>query len=122
MADNYLERKYEEWKSGKPAVRRTAPSLDSLMKKAAEDPEEDTSYKVKQAQLDAIVRSAAMLEDGVSFQSDESSSTVSCEAGSEASLGAAQLAIRLKAAELKLHAAVLEACSFSCKVKIFKPL
>ena len=122
MADNYLERKYEEWKSGKPAVRRTAPSLDSLMKKAAEDSEEDTSYKVKQAQLDAIVRSAAILEDGVSFQSDESSSTVSCKAESEVSLGAAQLAIRLKAAELKLHAKVQEAGLFSCKMKIFKPL
>ena len=122
MADNYLEKKYEEWKNGKPAVRRTSPSLESLIRKCNESHEPDSSYIVKQAQLDAIVRAADGLGYGSVFTADESSSTIAVEQSDPVKLGESALAIRLKAAELKLTATLAKAGETSLEFLITKSL
>lgn len=122
MADNYLEKKYEEWKNGKPSVRRTSPSLESLIKKCRETGDRDESYQVKQAQLDAIVRAAGELGYGSAFTTDESLSAIRVENADTLELGECALAIRLKAAELKLCAKVVKAGSHSLEFLITKNL
>lgn len=96
MADNYLEKKQEALRSGASVYVRNTPSLDTLIRRvggAAADP----TYEVKQAQLDAMARSALLYspETSVRTDADASSLTFSGE-------GAAQAAVvaRLKAAEL----------------------
>lgn len=71
MADNFLEKRYAELQSGKPAIRRSTPSLDTLLKKAATPQESAPDYTVKQAQLDAIVRSMSLLGHPFSFETSE---------------------------------------------------
>lgn len=111
MADNYLEKKYEELKRGKPVVRRSTPSLDTLFKRLASAADIDLSYTVKQAQLDALVRSAGRLGDDCVFETFETSANsaaivrISCPCGPW-SLAQAVLAVRLKAAELGLDSSV----------------
>lgn len=122
MADNYLEKKYEEWKKGKPAVRRTSPSLESLIKKCNESREADLSYIVKQAQLDAIVRAAEGLGYGSVLTADESRAVVSVEQQDPLKLGETALVIKLKAAELKLHAEMAEVGNASLEFLITKSL
>ncbi len=122
MADNYLEKKYEEWKNGKPSVRRTSPSLESLIKKCRETGERDESYQVKQAQLDAIVRAAGELGYGSVFTTDESLTAIRVENPSPLELGECALAIRLKAAELKLSATVANTGEYSLEFLITKSL
>lgn len=109
MADNYLEKKYEELRQGRPVLRRNTPSLDSMLKKIGrEGMTPDPSYVVKQAQLDAVVRSASLVGEGLSFETFETSDgnapsyvkAVTFDSG--VLLGQAILAIRLKAAELGL--------------------
>ena len=59
MADNYLEKRYEEvFSSGSkaPAHRRGGVSVESLMKRTRTCRKYDTTYEVMQAQLEAIVR------------------------------------------------------------------
>ena len=122
MADNYLEKKYEEWKNGKPAIRRTSPSLESLIKKCGESGGQDPSYTVKQAQLDAIVRAAEGLGYGSVFTSDESRATIRIEQPDPVKLGESALAVRLKAAELRLHATLSDAGDKSLEFQISKVL
>lgn len=111
MADNYLEKKYEELRHGKPVIRRNTPSLDTLLRKVGEDADIDTGYLVKQAQLDAIVRSAGFLGGLFVFETceaaaDSSASVrITCQ-GSSFLLGQIVMAVRLKAAELGLDSAV----------------
>ena len=118
MADNYLEKKYEEWKKGKPAIRRTSPSLESLIKKCGESGVPDSSYTVKQAQLNAIVHAAEELGYGSMFTSDESRATIRIEQPDPVKLGESALAVRLKAAELRLHATLSEADDKSLEFQI----
>lgn len=106
MADNYLEKKYEEWKNGKPAVRRTAPSLETLLKRLGEPSGPDPDYTVKQAQLDAITRAASLVSPHLALSSSERDATVSVSSGDPVLVGEAVLAIRLKAAELRLCAVI----------------
>lgn len=111
MADNYLEKKYESLQQGRPVYRKTVPSLDSLLRAcAAGGISEPSSYKVKMAQLQAMVRSASELDldicgecsetdlgPGVitlSFQGDLHSGSIET--------GEYLLAMKLKAAELGL--------------------
>lgn len=108
MADNYLEKRYAELQQGKPVVRRNTPSLDSLLKKVASPSNTDSGYIVKQAQLDAIVRSASRLGFPCAFESCETTPCsaafiriVSDEADDFIS-GEMMLAAGLKAAELGL--------------------
>lgn len=110
MADNYLEKKYEELQHGKSVVRRSTPSLDSLLKRLVAAGEPSTEYLIKQAQLDAMVRSASMLGGSLVFETSETVAgekpacvRVSAESGSAPALGEAVLALRLKAAELHLE-------------------
>ncbi|MDO5442471.1 MAG: hypothetical protein Q4G10_02245 [Bacteroidia bacterium] len=122
MADNYLEKKYEEWKNGKPTVRRSTPSLEALIKQAAASGTADSSYIVKQAQLDAIIRTASELGYNSSFATDEDSATVKVFETDKIKLGEIILAIRLKAAELKLMASVQTMDAICSVIKISKAL
>ena len=78
MADNYLEKRSEELSRGKTVIRRSNPSLDSLLKSLGTKVS-DPSYVVKQAQLDALVRSASLLGADATFRTDEASATISLE-------------------------------------------
>ena len=109
MADNYLEKRSEELSRGKTVIRRSNPSLDSLLKSLGTKVS-DPSYVVKQAQLDALVRSAALLGTDADFSSDEASATVSLECGDLFTAGQCLLALRLKAAELSLGSRLVSLC------------
>ena len=111
MADNYLEKKYEEWKNGKPAVKRTVPSLETLLKRLGESSGPDPQYTVKQAQIDAIIRTGKLVDDSLTFTSDEETSTVSVTGKGPFTLGQAVMAMKLKAAELRLHAEIIQSPS-----------
>lgn len=104
MADNYLEKKYDEYLHGKSVIRRANPSLDTLLGKVAGPQERtDEGYAVKQAQLDAVMRSASMLGLDAELSSDERGGRILLRGRSPEELGALTLAARLKAAELGLH-------------------
>lgn len=109
MADNYLEKRSEELSRGKTVIRKSNPSLDSLLKSLGTNVS-DPSYVVKQAQLDALVRSAALLGTDAGFSSDEASATVSLECGDLFTAGQCLLALRLKAAELRLGSRLESLC------------
>ena len=48
MADNYLEKKYDEFLHGKNVVRKVNPTLDGLLGRlAGENMVEDSGYLVK---------------------------------------------------------------------------
>ena len=113
MADNYLERKYDEYLHGRNVVRKVNPTLDGLLgrlaaeNRAAENRDAgnvaaESGYLVKQAQLDAVMRSASMLGLAVEMTSDEARAEISLRGTSAFALGQAALACRLKAAELHL--------------------
>ena len=113
MADNYLEKKYEELQHGRAVVRRSTPSLDSLMKSLSGAGEPSSEYAVKQAQLDAMVHTASIPGGRVSFHTAETVPgespafvRVSASGDAAADLGEAVLALRLKAAELHLETRV----------------
>ena len=104
MADNYLEKKYDEYLHGKNIIRRANPSLDSLLSRVSGQQEQTApDYRVKQAQLDAVIRSAERLGLDAEFSSDEGRGLVSIRCSTPEDLGALVLAARLKAAELGLH-------------------
>ena len=108
MADNYLEKKYDEFLHGKSVVRKVNPTLDGLLGRlAAENKAEDSGYLVKQAQLDAVVRSASLLALDVEFETDETRAEIRLHSNSAFALGQATLACRLKAAELHLSTSFL---------------
>ena len=108
MADNYLEKKYDEFLHGKSVVRKVNPTLDGLLGRlAAENKAEDSGYLVKQAQLDAVVRSASLLALDVEFETDETRAEIRLRSTSAFALGQATLACRLKAAELHLATSLL---------------
>lgn len=106
MADNYIEDKLEKLGSSRPVIRHVNASLDSLLKEAGSAytsvPE---GYVVKQAQSDAMIFSARRL--GIPFTAscpDPSTIRICC--ADMLSLGEIVLAVRLKAAEMKLRASV----------------
>ena len=123
MADNYLEKRSEELSRGKTVIRRSNPSLDSLLK-SLETKVSDHSYVVKQAQLDALVRSASLLGADVTFRTDEASATISLECPDPLTAGECLLALRLKAAELKLGSRIDSLCDkdgkFSAVLSLFR--
>lgn len=107
MADNYLEKQMDAWRSGKTVIRKSNPSLDSLLRRLGEPASGGDA--VKSAQLEAICRSAMLLECSrqFSFSCDEQKELIIIHgmSGSRQALldlGQALLAIRLKAAELGL--------------------
>ena len=124
MADNYLEKRSEELSRGKTVIRRANPSLDSLLKSLDTREASDPSYVVKQAQLDALVRSASLLGADATFRTDEASATVSLECPDPLTAGECLLALRLKAAELKLGSRIDSLCDkdgkFSAVLSLFR--
>ena len=123
MADNYLEKRSEELSRGKTVIRRSNPSLDSLLKSLGTKVS-DPSYVVKQAQLDALVRSASLLGADATFRTDEASATISLECPNPLTAGECLLALRLKAAELKLGSRIDSLCDkdgkFSAVLSLFR--
>lgn len=109
MADNYLEKRSEELSRGKTVIRKSNPSLDSLLKSLGTKVS-DPSYVVKQAQLDALVRSASLLGADATFTADEASASIRLECGDPLTAGECLLALRLKAAELKLGSRIDSLC------------
>ena len=107
MADNYLEKKYEEYLHGRSVIRRANPSLDSLLDFISQGGgAAESDYAVKQAQLDAAVRSAEKLGVEAEISTDEAAAEIRLRCNSPFSLGQLVLAARLKAAELKLRSEV----------------
>lgn len=123
MADNYLEKRSEELSRGKTVIRRSNPSLDSLLKSLGTKVS-DPSYVVKQAQLDALVRSASLLGADATFRTDEASASIRLECGDPLTAGECLLALRLKAAELKLGSRIDSLCDkdgkFSAVLSLFR--
>lgn len=123
MADNYLEKRSEELSRGKTVIRRSNPSLDSLLKSLGTNVY-DPSYVVKQAQLDALVRSASLLGADATFRTDEASATISLECPDPLTAGECLLALRLKAAELKLGSRIDSLCDkdgkFTALLSLFR--
>ena len=123
MADNYLEKRSEELSRGKTVIRKSNPSLDSLLKSLGTNIS-DPSYVVKQAQLDALVRSASLLGADATFRTDEASATISLECPDPLTAGECLLALRLKAAELKLGSRIDSLCDkdgkFSAVLSLFR--
>ena len=123
MADNYLEKRSEELSRGKTVIRKSNPSLDSLLKSLGTKVS-DPSYVVKQAQLDALVRSASLLGADATFRTDEASATISLECPNPLTAGECLLALRLKAAELKLGSRIDSLCDkdgkFSAVLSLFR--
>ena len=123
MADNYLEKRSEELSRGKTVIRKSNPSLDSLLKSLGTKAS-DPSYVVKQAQLDALVRSASLLGADATFRTDEASATISLECPDPLTAGECLLALRLKAAELKLGSRIDSLCDkdgkFSAVLSLFR--
>ncbi len=58
MADNYLEKRYDEvfGRQAKTVIRKTNPSLETMLLKNRSHRAYDQSYEVKRLQLEAIVR------------------------------------------------------------------
>lgn len=103
MADNYLEKKYEDLRNGRNIIKRVNPSLDSLLSRTAVSASaSDPSYKVRKAQLDAMLGSAARLGYDCEARCDESKGELFISCKDSVCLGRLCLAAELKAAELKL--------------------
>ena len=100
MADNYLEKKFEDLRSGRPVIRKAGRSLDSLLGDAASPPAgEDAGYRVDRAQTGAAVASARRL--GFEFSSEMPDGDL---------------------AELHLHAEVdLSSSGDAASLRIFRP-
>ena len=123
MADNYLEKKYEQLRQGRPVIRRVNPSLDSLLTAAASSVQEDPSYSVGEVQLKAAEASARRL--GIEFTgiirgTDPAVMEIRC--GNMFELGQVLTAFRLKLAELHLHAETHPlADGAGVRLKVFRP-
>ena len=104
MADNYLEKKEAALRSGAPVYVRNTPSLDTLLRRI-EGPQTEPGYIVKQAQLNAMRRSALAYSPDAIISCEASISVMSVTGNGAA--GAAAVA-RLKAAELGLKSAIEE--------------
>jgi len=64
MADNYLEKRYDEvfgHEAGKSVVRKSSPSLETLMHRNRSYRAYDQSYEVMEAQLMAMVRTNTLI-------------------------------------------------------------
>ena len=108
MADNYLEKKYEDFqKSRNVTIRKVNPSLDSLISKnACPQTATETDYKVKKAQMDAMLATAGRLGIDFSGCSDEGAASLTINCRDSFSLGRVCLAAELKAIELRLSTKV----------------
>jgi len=123
MADNFLEKQYEKWREGgRSAVKRDVPSLEALLARVSQpEGQADTSYILKQAQLDAIERAVRKIPGAemLDVESSESDGSLTVSSADEALLGAAAMVARLKAAELHLRARVVTMPGY-CTIELYK--
>lgn len=68
MADNYLERRQEELAQQKKTVRRSNPSLDSLLKRNRSYRGYDSSRKVSEDELRKLVSVTTLVASGMNRQ------------------------------------------------------
>ena len=121
MADNYLEKKMEEFRSGKKAIRRPSASLESLLTNLAGSDAGGAGgaagggagAAVMPAQVDAVVRAGKRIPEAAAFrfEVDESSALIRVLGPSSPrryvfEAGEVLLAMRLKASELHLRSSV----------------
>jgi len=68
MADNYLERRQEELAQQKTIVRRSSPSLDSLLKRNRSYRGYDSARKVSEEELRELVSVTTLVASGMNRQ------------------------------------------------------
>ena len=68
MADNYLERRQEELAQQKKVVRRSSPSLDSLIKCNRSYRGYDSARKVSEEELRELVSVTTLVASGMNRQ------------------------------------------------------
>ena len=68
MADNYLERRQQELQQKRPVIKRSAPSLDSLLKKNRSYRGFDQRHEVSEDELKRIVAVSTLVASGLNKQ------------------------------------------------------
>lgn len=68
MADNYLERRQQELQEKRPVIKRSAPSLDSLLKKNRSYRGFDQRHEVSEDELKQIVAVSTLVASGMNKQ------------------------------------------------------
>lgn len=68
MADNYLERRQQELQQKRPVIKRSAPSLDSLLKKNRSYRGFDQRHEVSEDELKQIVAASTLVASGMNKQ------------------------------------------------------
>lgn len=68
MADNYLERRQQELQEKRPVIKRSAPSLDSLLKKNRSYRGFDQRHEVSEDELKQIVAASTLVASGMNKQ------------------------------------------------------
>ncbi len=68
MADNYLERRQQELQQKRPVIKRSAPSLDSLLKKNRSYRGFDQQHEVSEDELKQIVAASTLVASGMNKQ------------------------------------------------------
>ena len=119
MADNYIEKKMESMRTGRTVFRRDNPSLDTLLRRIAEQDgttvtqpgAADALHTVKQAQIEAVLRSARLMGFEFEAVADEGRQVLDIKMHGSTSeecerLGGIIAVARLKAAELGLRTTV----------------
>lgn len=109
MADNYLEKRYDEvfGSGGAHSAGPARPSLDQLVRKQAAASGFDPAYKVHRLQLESIVSTAraSRAAEGVEFEAlcgDDSACIRISDFANSVQLGELIAIIKLKATELGL--------------------
>lgn len=121
MADNYIEKKMESMRTGRTVFRRDNPPLDLLLRRIAESAQKsgnmvqtlcpDALYTVKQAQIEAVLRSARLMGFEFEAVADEGRQALDIKmhgvsAEEYEMLGGIIAVARLKATELGLRTTV----------------
>ena len=68
MADNYLEKKFEELREKRPVIRRNHPSLDTLLRRNRSYRGYDPSRVVTREELKALVEVTTLVPSGKNLQ------------------------------------------------------
>ena len=68
MADNYLERRQQELQQKRPVIKRSAPSLDSLLKKNRSYRGFDQRHEVSEDELKRVVAVSTLVASGMNKQ------------------------------------------------------
>ncbi len=68
MADNYLERRQQELQEKRPVIKRSVPSLDSLLKKNRSYRGFDQRHEVSEDELKQIVAASTLVASGMNRQ------------------------------------------------------